>query len=113
MLLKELDCFTPDVETRYAPLILVLKNALFQAALGKGAERHAQDGEVFLQQPICELSFRFGTGFALGQAAKKIFESFNLTSPQHRVHELLGAINYIAAAIVVENSVNEENGDVM
>ena len=84
----------------YASLQQVLHEALLQASEGKGKERHAGDGEHFESQPICEIAKRVGLGFLLGQAVKKIYESGRLPDPQG-VHELLGAINYLAAAIIV------------
>ena len=85
----------------YATLENVLTMALDQAANGKGKERHAEDGEPFEKQQICEITRRVGHGFPLGQAVKKIQESPRLDG-EHRINELLGAINYIAAAIIVE-----------
>lgn len=82
----------------YASLHSVLRRAFTQAAHGKGAERHAQ-GAPFDEQPMQRLCELYGVGFALGQAAKKAQESQRL--PHERaVAELLGAINYIAGAIV-------------
>lgn len=82
----------------YHSLATVLLRAFEQAARGKGAERHAQ-GAPFDQQPMQELCSLYGVGFALGQAAKKAQESQRL--PHARaVAELLGAINYLAGAVV-------------
>ncbi|MGN6659094.1 MAG: hypothetical protein ACTHKN_08880 [Achromobacter mucicolens] len=82
----------------YETLHSVLRRAFAQAAHGKGAERHAQ-GAPFDQQPMQRLCELYGVGFALGQAAKKAQESQRL--PHDRaVAELLGAINYIAGAII-------------
>ena len=76
----------------------VLDRALDQASSGKGKERHAQD-LPFDQQPMQQLINLYGQGFALGQAAKKAQESMRL--PRERaVAELLGAINYLAGAVV-------------
>lgn len=89
----------------YKSLTNVLIQAQLQASEGKGKERHAS-GELFEQQPICVLTRQLGMGFPLGQATKKILESQRLkTYPARSVAELLGAINYIAAAIIV---INEE-----
>lgn len=88
-----------NIEPGYEPLSRVLMNALDQAQLGKGKERHA-DGESFDQQVICEVGRRVGLGYQLGQAVKKIYESQRLEG-EHGVNELLGAINYISAAIIV------------
>lgn len=82
----------------YEPLADVLKRAFEQAAFGKGKERHAQ-GEPFVEQVMQEGAKRFGTGALLFQAFKKSEESQRL--PQDRaVAELLGAIVYLAGAVV-------------
>lgn len=82
----------------YETLLNVLRRAFLQAAHGKGAERHAQ-GAPFDQQPMQRLIELYGVGFALGQAAKKAQESQRL--PHERaVAELLGAINYLAGAVI-------------
>lgn len=83
----------------YNSLAKVFDEAYLQASRGKGAERHSS-GEAFNQQPICSISRQVGIGFALGQAVKKIFESQRLEGESGN-RELLGAINYIAAAIIV------------
>src|SRR5208337_1055932 len=85
---------------RYDSLEKVLAEALHQASMGKGASRHAKDGEPFEQQPICEMARRLGVGGPLFQAVKKVYESERLTG-EKGIAELLGAINYIAAAIIV------------
>ena len=84
----------------YDSLMQVLKEATLQAAEGKGKYRHAVGDTPFSEQPICLISRQVGLGFALGQAIKKIIESQRLEG-EHGVKELLGAINYIAAAIIV------------
>lgn len=84
----------------YGALADVLRDAYDQAATGKGRERHARDREPFEKQQICEITRRVGIGFPLGQAMKKIVESQRL-APGHDVQELLGAINYLAAAVIV------------
>lgn len=83
----------------YDSLQRVLTDALLQAAEGKGKARHAVEGELFDRQPILEITRRLGPGYPLGQAVKKIYESQRL-EPEAAVKELLGAINYCAAAII-------------
>lgn len=84
----------------YEPLAAVLDEALAQAQSGKGKERHAS-GEPFLGQPIISICEELGSGqFAIGQAAKKSRESLRLP-PDRARRELLGAINYLAAAVLV------------
>ena len=91
---------TIDIPEGYESLGLALGEAVAQAARGKGADRHAGKGEPFSDQLIMSIPKRLGDGgecFCLGQAAKKIFESRRLAPAPARA-ELLGAINYLAAA---------------
>lgn len=82
----------------YERLDDVLARAYQQASAGKGKERHAVDAP-FHEQPMQKLCELYGVGFALGQAAKKAQESMRL--PHERaVAELLGAINYLAGAVI-------------
>jgi hypothetical protein len=83
-----------------------LRDVFVQAELharSKGVERHAlSDTQPFIDQPICVLTRQLGMGFPLGQAMKKILESQNLMRfPGRAKAELLGAINYLAAAMIV------------
>lgn len=82
----------------YLRLQAVLDNAFNQAAFGKGAERHAQS-KPFEEQPMQKLIELYGTGFALGQAGKKMQESQRM-DVEAAVRELLGAINYIAGVVI-------------
>ncbi len=85
----------------YAALANVLDQALAQAQSGKGLERHAGGGEAFEDQQIVQLGEWMGsTAFAIGQACKKSIESTRL-APDRAIAELLGAINYLAAAVVM------------
>ena len=88
-------------EDPYISLRYVLELAVDQAANGKGKERHA-NGEPFDQQKICKISRAVGVGFALGQALKKAEESVRLDKDAG-LREILGAINYLAAAYIVLN----------
>ena len=83
----------------YASLTDVLARAHQQAAQGKGAERHACN-RPFTEQPMQSISELLGseTGL-LYQAMKKIQESQRLDQDA-AIRELLGAINYIAGAII-------------
>lgn len=84
----------------YEPLAGVLDDALEQAQSGKGLERHA-NGEPFDQQPIVTINESLGDNHgALYQAIKKARESTRLPPDRARA-ELLGAINYLAAAVLV------------
>lgn len=91
---------TIDIPEGYEALGLALGEAVAQAARGKGADRHAESGEKFSDQLIMSIPKRLGPGgecFCLGQALKKICESRRLPQARARA-ELLGAINYLAAA---------------
>lgn len=83
----------------YECLDEVLSRAYTQAARGKGAERHARNSEPFTDQVILEGAARFGVGALLFQAFKKSEESQRLKSAP-AVKELLGAIVYLAAAVI-------------
>lgn len=84
----------------YDSLRHVLALALEQASSGKGKERHAVAHRSFDRQPIMEIGHMVGSGFALGQAIKKAQESTRLP-PDRAKAELLGAINYLAAAYLL------------
>lgn len=89
----------------YESLASVLHMAYDQAASGKGKERHAID-LPFDQQPMQMASRLAGSHDGLiYQAIKKASESQRM--PHDRaVKELLGAINYLAGAIIYrENSI--------
>lgn len=91
---------TIEIPKGYETLGEALAAAVEQAAAGKGAGRHSYDGELFSDQLIFEIPRRLGacgSGFLLGQAVKKIYESVRL-EPERARAELLGAINYLAAA---------------
>lgn len=82
----------------YELLAAVMDKALHQAALGKGAARHAQPGVPFEEQPLVQICQWLGSNhFALGQAIKKLRESARLPKEQ-ALADILGAINYAAAA---------------
>lgn len=85
---------------QYKELSDILDAAYRQAAEGKGAERHANN-KPFESQDICAITRNVGLGFPLGQAVKKINESCRVGGAGFMERELLGAINYIAAAIIV------------
>ena len=88
------------VNPNYESLAKVLMRALDQASAGKGKERHSY-GEPFEEQKICQINRWLGSPDGdLYQAIKKIVESKRL--PHARaVSELLGAINYVAAGIII------------
>jgi len=89
-------------EPGYESLADVLSRAFNQAAQGKGAERHATD-LPFSEQPMQQIAARRGIGFILGQADKKSEEAQGMVSrgeTDKAVHELLGAIVYLAGAVI-------------
>ena len=89
-----------DPEDKYLLLWNTLHDAWEQAANGKGKERHQKEDEPFEDQPICMFARRVGLGYPLGQTMKKIDEAARM-EPEAAVRELLGAINYLAAAVIV------------
>lgn len=91
-------------QKRFESLHGVLEKAISQASEGKGHERHDY-GERFEEQVICWLT-RKGLNFTEGQAAKKIIEGARLRPGgaeglRRAIYDQLGAINYIAANIIV------------
>lgn len=89
----------------YEKLDDVLARAYKQASEGKGKERHAND-LPFHEQPMQQVNRIVGVGFSHGQAIKKIAESQNM-APEQAVHELLGAIVYIAGGIISLEAAND------
>lgn len=93
----------------YEKLASVLRRAYGQASRGKGNDRHAS-GEPFHEQPICAINRLHGSiDGALFQVAKKGHEARRLER-DHAVAELLGAINYLAACVIlVEEGILDSN----
>ena len=88
---------TPD---GYGPLVNVLQEALDQASKGKGKERHAND-MPFMNQPIMVDGRLSGTGGPMFQARKKVLEAHNCPDEQRAINDLLGAIVYTAAMVLL------------
>ena len=86
------------VNEGYHDLFDVLRDALDQAQNGKGEERHG-NGLSFTDQPALTVTRAVGLGFPLGQAMKKIQECQRMDTDAAK-RELLGAINYLAAAVL-------------
>ena len=81
-----------------------------QAAEGKGKERHA-NGEKFEDQPIMTIAKGHGLGYQTGQAAKKLQEAHTLLKLRGKhaaIQEILGAINYAAAAVLLIEQMEDE-----
>lgn len=86
----------------YGELGRILGRAFAQAARAKGAERHAA-GEDFPDQDSPRITRARGLGYPLGQADKKSLEAARMVERGQdcaAVAELLGAINYLAIAIL-------------
>ena len=97
-----------ELNPKYDSLYKVLIAAYNQASCGKGKERHQLNNEEpFENQKICEIARRLSVDYNLGQAVKKIYESKRLTEGRD-IAELYGAINYIAAAIIVKQEGKNE-----
>ena len=86
----------------YESLAKVLGRAYEQAAVGKGKVRHAKD-QPFHKQVMQVGAAQFGVGALLFQAFKKAEESQRLDTDA-AVNELLGAINYLAGAVIAIES---------
>ena len=87
----------------YEPLAAILREAHDQAAKGKGIERHG-NGKPFVDQPIMAIGRMCGVGFQTGQIQKKVQEATTMAGRGDNaaaIRELLGAINYSAAAILL------------
>ena len=88
-------------DPNYETLARILKMAYDQASAGKGKERHA-NGRKFDDQPIMTIAKDHGLGYQTGQAEKKLKEAhtlLKLKGKEAAIRELLGVINYAAAAI--------------
>lgn len=111
--LRTLEWGDSGLYDQYSALEHVLRAAYTQAAVGKGAERHA-NARTFEQQPMQSISDLLGDNHGLlFQAVKKIQESTRMPHYRLRERELLGAINYIAGAIIFDrnHSIPEDNSD--
>jgi hypothetical protein len=96
----------------YETLAAVLQEAFDQAATGKGAERHA-NALPFHEQPMQQIARRRGLGFLLGQVDKKTEEAQGMLERGERAawrREILGAINYLAGALIYTDGLSESGG---
>lgn len=99
----------------YEILADVLQDALDQAQSGKGKDRHAKNHEPFDEQQIMEIARRQGniSGQAF-QAHKKLYEAEGMFARGEYArarHEILGAIVYASAMVLVidENAAKPGN----
>lgn len=84
----------------YEPLADILTAAYTQAAVGKGAERHA-GGQPFDQQPMQSISDLFNTPYGMAfQVAKKLHEGIKMDTLERQERELLGVIVYTAGIVL-------------
>ena len=83
----------------YHSLANVLARAYEQAAKGKGAVRHA-DGRPFTEQPMQTISGLLGSHQGLLYQAMKKIQKSNRLEMDAAIKELLGAINYLAGAVI-------------
>lgn len=88
------------VEPGYAPLAFVLQEALDQAQRGKGRTCHANN-KPFLEQEIITEGRSLGTGGHVFQIRKKVREAMNCEDTDRAVEDLLGAIVYTAAMVLL------------
>jgi len=91
-------------DASYDALASVLREAHAQAASGKGSERHA-NGRGFTEQPIMEIPRMLGGSpeGQLYQIMKKAQEANGMVKRKEAeaaIRELLGVINYAAAAVL-------------
>lgn len=89
-----------------------LLGAWKQATIGKGKDRHANNGQPYENQDICELNRRLGSyDGCLYQAMKKCVESKRIhtqISKDAAIQELYGAINYLCAACILIDESSKE-----
>lgn len=92
-----------DKDHLYHDLAWVLAAAFHQAARGKGAERHG-DGRPFREQRMFTIAEGMGTEAGLiFQANKKSQESMAMERDA-AIHELAGAVVYLAGAMLCRQS---------
>ncbi|GAH80753.1 unnamed protein product, partial [marine sediment metagenome] len=83
---------------RYEKLTEVFDLAMSRIT-GKGDSMHGDDNPIE-KQLICNVTRKLGLAFPLGQCTKKVYESQRLEKDL-AIKELLDAINYLAAAVIV------------
>ena len=88
-------------------------DAVIQAANGKGEIRHGH-GKGFYDQQWAEIAKHHGIGFLTGQSCKKINEAAVMKDKdgytmQQWENEMLGAINYLAMAVLYRRYLEGDN----
>lgn len=89
-----------EENAHYETLMSVLMDAYAQATNGKGSERHAGGDVSFDKQDMVRIIEATSIDFAIGQAIKKMVECRRLGNAGAQRAELLGAIVYVAGAVV-------------
>ncbi len=102
----------PSVVPGYAALAEVLSDAYNHAASGKGHQRHAGD-RPFLDQPIIEIGRMIDSiGGHAYQITKKAQEGNRMAGRADyaaAIGEMLGIINYAAAAVILLREFEQED----
>lgn len=88
------------------PLYPVFMKAIDQVINGKG-QRHGGGTTEFMEQPWKHYAKMHGRGFLTGQAAKKLEEASSTRTGTSFENEALGAMVYLAMAILHEQSRSE------
>ena len=83
------------------PLYPIFIAAIEQAMYGKGT-RHGGAVTPFLEQPWAHYIRMHGTGFATGQAAKKLEEAASTREGEAFETEVFGALVYIGMSVLAE-----------
>ena len=96
-----------DAPVREHPLYPIFMEAIRQAMYGKG-ERHGGAVIPFKEQQWAYLGRIHGQGFLTGQASKKLNEAAMSKDGEAYIAELLGALVYTGAAIILSNDAGEE-----
>jgi len=93
-----------NTDSSFKELEDVFKEALDQVKNGKGKQRHNAGGNLkFIEQPIMQIARTHGLAYLTGQSAKKLGEShilLDIKGYDAAIAEILGAINYAAAAVI-------------
>ena len=95
---------TGKQESKHHPLYEIYEDAVAQACVGKGNERHGM-GKSFYDQKWVKLADIHGVGFLSGQAQKKLEEAFDAYRQGNCdmvwfEKELMGSLNYVAMSLL-------------